>query len=800
MCLGKKLLPMLAILLCLIGMLGENIVGKAESEGNQFSIEGELALDGTIKLARDTTVTIKVTNHGADFNGLTQVTSFVDGRHVLYEKSLGIAAGETKEITIEFPVRGATNKLYIQVADEAGKVLKSKEIKIKKVLETTEYLCGVLAERQELEYLESLKNNSSVVWLNQKHIPNSESEIDALDRLYINHFQTAKLTKEQYEALKKWIEAGGDLVLGTGEHASEVLGVFSDDFIKGTIGETTADGRTRLSFEKEEVYKNKNYNFELHRVKKGKGNVWIYNINLGLEKKDWKKLGTEYIEYQLEKQFGDTLFPDTNADGIYTTEALGVRDVKNLPNVGVLVGLFLVYCIASSWGLYLILKKKDCLEKMWLAIPAMAIIFIAIIYIWGSKTRITEPNILYQGVIKFEKEGESKALEKQIMRISAPYNDSYTIVVPEGKKAYPQLGVNDEYLDGYQFDKPYMKFYQGEKNEYIEFEGAEAFKDTTFLTEEKRTMGQGYESNISNNKSQYTGSFTNRTGYTLKSAFLHNGYCAYILGDIKNGETVEINNKTPRYYFSELEKNENCGEVTLDFVSDLFDWSLSKKEKEDCLNNGYYRDCLKLDEYRYVSCITEENFDRFDSPVVYSYVETKKMEKEQKESWGIDCQGIMLCKMPVEISKEEFVENMLKGKKMSEEGVEIESDFSYNYTKSKELTFVYHLEENKELTGMYYLAENNTSIRDDKLLKDKNIIRDMEEWNYYKGKIYAWNYRTKRKDLLFESEKEGSITNVRDYVDERGNLQITLITDRKSDEDEVYENLPYISLSFQKKS
>lgn len=56
---------------------------------------------------------------------------------------------------------------------------------------------------------------------------NPRQELDQLDVLLINDFDTGSLDSRQLEAVWEWTQSGGTLLFGTGEHANETLGAFS---------------------------------------------------------------------------------------------------------------------------------------------------------------------------------------------------------------------------------------------------------------------------------------------------------------------------------------------------------------------------------------------------------------------------------------------------------------------------------------------------------------------------------------------------------------------------------------------
>ena len=104
---------------------------------------------------------------------------------------------------------------------------------------------GVLSDHPErLSYMDHMGINYStlrtrLIELDQDTMPESRQELDQLDVLLINDFDTGSLDSRQLEAVWEWTQSGGTLLFGTGEHANETLGAFSKD----ALSQPTSSGR-----------------------------------------------------------------------------------------------------------------------------------------------------------------------------------------------------------------------------------------------------------------------------------------------------------------------------------------------------------------------------------------------------------------------------------------------------------------------------------------------------------------------------------------------------------------------------
>lgn len=779
----KNIVFILYIVILLSGIIHPKSIIKAETEKkqsySQFEIEAETALGNCVKTGRNSQMKVTITNYGGDFNGLIQVITLVSGDNIANQRSFSIGSGETKKIEIPFRMQSEYKNIVVCVTDENEKILSS--IKVKVTLSGSyDYLNGVLSDnRQGMGYLETY---TKVSWLDKDLMPDTLEEIDALDRIYINDFQTEKLNKEQYKVLKTWVKEGGDLIIGTGINANATLGIFQDDFLKGKIGRQIENNRVELSFEGEKIFEDKEGNYKIHRVSVGKGSIWIYDVDLAVSvnKSKWKETGQRYIDYQLTQQFGSPEFPNTgNENALYVGEELDIKDASRFPNIFLYSIIFGIYIVFVSLFLYFFLKRRDKAEKTWIAVPMFSAVFILVVYILGSNTRISGPFITYRGEIQFADEDDSVPYEKNILQLSSANNNNYTLVVPKGRKVYSQGDNSDYEQEDYRdFDSYKLGFYQGDKNQFVSVKNVSAFEKNFLLSEQNRKMGNGYKSKIVSNEFQCQGTFTNHTGYTLKYALLTTEYACYILGTIKNGETVEINSKTPKITIDKFGK----GQLTR-LEKMLFGTENSRNLTVEAMR--YFMVLQNSDYYQFV-CM-----DRKQLGEVRACVDLGEDREKMENEWGVDCDGITTCKMPVNIdykyNGDTFISNIIPEAKDVYNLID-KSDGSFDYAKTESVELEYRLKQGSILTGIYYLEKVNPSIYDDKNKEAR-----------FSGEVLFYNYKTQKYEVVFESGKEKSIRKVSNYIDQENVLKVKIKTNKKTKEDSEWEYLPIISLSVKEK-
>lgn len=220
---------------------------EAASSDNGFSMSGgdleaviSYGLDGYAQPGKYMALTATVTNQGEDFTGKLLVV-IEGGRDIGggidnygYQKDMAIPSGETKAVSVTFPVNNNTSRLQVRILNKKGRDVCYRDINIG--YNTNSTYIGVLSDQEEkLGYLRSGVNQ--VVYLQPEDISEDYKAIDVLDLLVITEKDTSALSKQQVKGLEDWIRQGGTLVIGVSANAQKELGAFSDTLVQWSAGE-----------------------------------------------------------------------------------------------------------------------------------------------------------------------------------------------------------------------------------------------------------------------------------------------------------------------------------------------------------------------------------------------------------------------------------------------------------------------------------------------------------------------------------------------------------------------------------
>lgn len=607
---GIKRLPALFALLVTISvMLFPALVLHAAQDtekvnkNQNFTMETECGIDGFA--AYDNPVVIKVTVESRNnFTGTLRVVPVVDnGQKVAaYGEEISLAAGEKKNFTFIPSALGSSGKIKVELTDDKGKVVYSEQEQVKLVSIGENVMTGILSDDYSaLNYFDGIKINLSnysgivsTLELNKASLPADSGALSVLDYIILDNFDTASLSDEQYTALKEWVNNGGVLILSLGSNYQNVLHVFKDDFITGTIGKLekkdvklgetvnigntenageVADGQQSTENEeesgntrqREEDYIIKDVdlvefafdgaseltdlsdNQTAYQKKVGAGNVVVLSYSLGME---------PVISYAHKDAMARLLLQTTATDAVltrlngasYNASAMynGIQlaktaDINKKPSGLLYGGILFLYVVLVGPVLYLILKTCKKREKIWIAIPLVSLVFTGIIYLTGFIYRVSTPLINTFSIVDIE---DGFKTEKVYANITCPKAQEYTVRIKEG---YSEFRCN---MDDYS----YSMFNSGDSGGKYDFlirktgdgteimlDNDETFESTALYMKKTSENDMGtIDCDLQCKTTGFEGTITNNTDYDLKGVVVTFENYFYQVGDMKRGEQVTI--------------------------------------------------------------------------------------------------------------------------------------------------------------------------------------------------------------------------------------------------------------------
>lgn len=314
-----------------------------------------------------------------------------------------------------------------------------------------------------------------------------------------------------------------------------------------------------------------------------KGNVLLYAFDLSL-REDEKTLGMILLDsilqhFSIYKR--DQIELEVNGSFVYSSiqNSMSYTETENIPRVNIYILILVLYILVAGPILYLILRKKDKLSLTWILVPTFALLFTFLIYLVGSKTRVSDPFLGYVEMLTFEDNG---MMEEEIyFSLTAPYNNKYSVEIDGIYPVTQLIKRSNEYSESPRHQiktdpsKHMASITYGAENTQLEINDNPAFSPVYY-----QSITNGYGENpikadISYIGGPITGTISNVSDYDLNNVvFICNGHY-FAIRVLKAGETIDIEemehvfiNNQDGIYATDIVQRSARGEPISQAVSD----------------------------------------------------------------------------------------------------------------------------------------------------------------------------------------------------------------------------------------
>ena len=547
---------------------------KIVKKNKDFKVSAEYGMGGYVlyDIPMQAVVTIESSK---DFSGILQIMGDVDFGETVsaYGKRITLAAGEAKTFKLAAKPPTSTGVVRLIILNDKEKPVYEEQTTIEMSGSGDNALLGVLSDDYAgLGYLNGISYSISVsneyetvstMEFNKDSFPDNAQLLKSLNYLVIDNFDTSTLSEKQFNALKQWVADGGILILSLGSHYQNVLSGFKDDFVSGTIKdlnkknlkwndaeqEYAIDGVDCIDFEL-----NDGVEMTMHtdsrttfRRSYGLGKVVVLSYSLSMEPfanwQDRKNIVTMLLEETNDNASISVARDRANNLNNYLLGLVSIAENAKKPSA-LLYGLLLaVYVVFVGPVLYLILKKKNNREKIWMAIPIASLVFTGIIYCTSFLYRVNKPLFNSLTLIQASEGGAKETVYSELVcpsakRYDIKMNNEYTgFQNSYNQYDYSVFGNNNKSKD-WLYDTMFLE--NGTDNELI-FNSDSAFDKFDFSVSRVLKDGVGDVTlDIECDWNYIRGSITNNTVYDLLDVVVTYEGMVYQAGDMKKGETVEI--------------------------------------------------------------------------------------------------------------------------------------------------------------------------------------------------------------------------------------------------------------------
>lgn len=297
----------------------------------------------------------------------------------------------------------------------------------------------------------------------------------------------------------------------------------------------------------------------------GKGCIQWFAVSLARKQSDYYGVYFVFLIQQNQSAVGAERLSELSyyADDSYLRyNVMAELEEYKIPGILKYIFLLIGYVLLVGPGLYLLLKKTR--NSVWSLVltPVAAVLFLFIIYVMGSDTRITKPYVKY--VERIESDGENASAETTAI-----------VAAPTGRKWEMQLmgtpavrlyegNVRSFYDAGYYYN--YMNqqlspmvtgtVVQGEQDTTLMFSGVAPFTEIETEIEYSVVAEELVKEQIVLSETGVDGSLTNVSDNVFEEAYL---YCEGVLvsvGTMKPKETVQLRKQEQTVLLNQRAANE----------------------------------------------------------------------------------------------------------------------------------------------------------------------------------------------------------------------------------------------------
>ena len=571
----RKIARLLLVFFVITILIGLNSVNTA-AKNDSLKVKVNIGYDNNYKVGYSTPVNLEIQNTGESFDGEVEIrVPSTPGKYISYVKKLNLEKDAEKTVRINVPVSGYSIK-YKVIITSGKEVFYEKSISFNMTSNNMTQFIGVLSDDfDSLTYINTVPTapgitvNTKTIKLDEKNLPEDSFTMKAFDIVVINNFDTSKISSLQYDILKKWVRDGGTLLLGTGSNHNKTLGIFQDDFIKGSaaalktistskIYELASNGDNKKAVEVEVLDLKVDGSLTvledsgsklIQTLSIGKGKVGVTSFDLGQAPFSGWNNNTTFAEKCIGLVSNKTIMFD---QGNYMgKDSYMIREVLNqFSEMGSIKTshyyiILIIYIIVVAPLSYFILYKLDRRELMWVVVPFIAVIFGGVIYISGLGSRVSKVTTNMVTLYNMDKEGNAStttyagifSTKKTKIRVEGMKGE---MILPISEQYYgnPNQVINNEDLEA--------KIYADGTNglEYINT----SILQTKMVEVQRETINMGkVQANLSMKSGSISGEVGNETKLDLQDCYVITPTEYYKLGDLKAGEKKTLGSKEGTY-------------------------------------------------------------------------------------------------------------------------------------------------------------------------------------------------------------------------------------------------------------
>lgn len=423
------LLSMLCLLLCM----------AAASAAGDIAIQAEFGYDGTVTYLAAVPLNVTLKNTGEDADVTVSVDIYRSRkRYDTYTYPVTLAGGAQKRLTIPVMLNYKQSGYTVNVW-QGETLLASTTVAPDTILAPTTLLVGVLSDQpQTLAYMNVSAANDELmrgdVWqtvnLTQKNFPDSYEMLRAFSILAIDGVDISQFSLSQQQALQTWLKNGGIAIVGGGTRAAAAYRGFAAlsglgmgaPYTANNVSQALMDALADTQFSVSTATKaaqgtsmllplqandlqpvaQSDGQTLIVRADVGKGLVYATAFSLSDKVLSgwngmncyWQRLllANAGTEYQALLDARGNYYEERNF--YYNSSLISMLEIENDQGMCYPVIVVAAFLLLAGVGSYLLLKKLDKREWLWLSVPLLSACCVGVLCLMGSRMHLADPVVV----------------------------------------------------------------------------------------------------------------------------------------------------------------------------------------------------------------------------------------------------------------------------------------------------------------------------------------------------------------------------------------------------------------------
>lgn len=549
--------------------------GALSAFSQTMDISVTYGYQNTAKAGRFLPLTIDLVNNAEQTYSGTIHVYLVETEDSIYEYQYQktVEGASSSRMKVMISLSSGVNQLLVTAEDMNGIVQGSRRIGLDVSGSDAELIIGLVSEdMHNLSYLNghSLHDGllrSRTVELDPAAFPTETAELDQLDVLLFTGFEMQRISDSQAAAIRRWVDQGGTLVIGTGALKEDALGTHFSGLIKNRLEPVWTDifklrendGRDRGNIRVSPVIMNGG--IELERI----GGIPVVSMAAygagrivvsGFDFCDLSRFAAEesdVIDSLFVAMLGERKLLSLSRSATEKTlqqywdiEALmNMSDLKKLPRPWIIGFILTVYVLLIGPLLYFYIRNHHIVSLYRPSILLTSILVTVLIWVIGYETRFDGIFLTY---IKYKDVSKESITEQDFINLRSSYTGLFSMDVRPEYYAYPVLKGADYNGDIQELmkhgERECTSIINGRGKTRIQMESREPFSAGYFeLTTKTPNSGGSFVSALNYTDGVLSGTITNETEDTLNDAALLLFGKVIRLGRLEPGQSVEISER-----------------------------------------------------------------------------------------------------------------------------------------------------------------------------------------------------------------------------------------------------------------